>query len=204
MSAMSETLLCVLLVSSSAKGSNLIYHWPPSCKPTPRLARPLPTNDFPGAFVDNPWRAANSPDNPTEEPSWLDVAVAPEDLTEYYWERPSARRDRTASFTHPSASHPTSRRASPSKEDKTNHEAAHLGQSLGNSSDEYDNLLGFSAEFLAQILCPQRSMCHQKFELVVDDLAFIGPPVCADPDGGWRFKKEKTKTDRGRGAKKGQ
>ena len=75
-SAMSETLLCILLVSSSAKGSNLIYHWPPSCKPTPRLARPLPTNDFPGAFVDNPWRAANSPDNPAEEPSWLDVAVA--------------------------------------------------------------------------------------------------------------------------------
>jgi hypothetical protein len=44
-------------------------------------------------------------------------------------------------------------------------------------------------------------MCHQKFELVVDDLAFIGHPVCAepDPDGGWRFKPEKIKTgSRGR------
>ncbi|TBU50380.1 nitrogen permease regulator of amino acid transport activity 3-domain-containing protein [Dichomitus squalens] len=202
---MSETLLCILLVSSSAKGSNLVYHWPPSCKPIPRLARPLPTNDFPGAFADNPWRAANSPDNPTEDPSWLDTALAPEDLTEYYWERPSARRDRTASFTHPTASHPTSRRASPSKDDKANHDGAHLGQGLGSPCDEYDNLLGFSAEFLAQVLCPQRSMCHQKFELIVDDLAFIGHPVCADSDGGWRFKQEKAKAAaRGRGSKKGQ
>ncbi|KAI1796991.1 nitrogen permease regulator of amino acid transport activity 3-domain-containing protein [Ganoderma leucocontextum] len=198
---MSETLLCILLVSSSAKGSNLIYHWPPSCKPTPRLARPLPTNDFPGAFADNPWRAANSPDNIAEDPSWDKPALAPEDLTEYYWERPSARRDRAASFAHPTASHPTSRRASPSKDDKVDHEGAHLA----NSSDEYDTLLGYSAEFLAQILCPQRSVCHQKFELIVDDLAFIGHPVCADSDGWWRFKEEKAKKAvRGRGSKKGQ
>ena len=195
---MSDTLLSILLVSSSAKGSNLIYHWPPSCKPTPRLARPLPTNDFPGAFADNPWRAANSPDNIAEDPSWDNSALAPEDFTEYYWERPSARRDRAASFTHPTASHPTSRRASPSKDDSVDHE----GVRLGSSSDEYDSLLGYSAEFLAQILCPQRSMCHQKFELIVDDLAFIGHPVCADSDGWWRFKAKKAV--RGRGSKKGQ
>ncbi|KAM5537190.1 hypothetical protein V8D89_009123 [Ganoderma adspersum] len=195
---MADTLLCILLVSSSAKGSNLIYHWPPSCKPTPRLARPLPTNDFPGAFADNPWRAANSPDNLGEDSSWDHSALAPEDLTEYYWERPTARRDRAASFTHPTASHPTSRRASPSKDDNVDREGAHLGS----PSDEYDTLLGYSAEFLAQILCPQRSMCHQKFELIVDDLAFIGHPVCADSDGWWRFKAKKAV--RGRGSKKGQ
>lgn len=42
-------------------------------------------------------------------------------------------------------------------------------------------------------------MCHQKFELAVDDLAFIGHPICADPDGSWRFKPEKIKSgSRGR------
>ncbi|PPR02600.1 hypothetical protein CVT24_002171 [Panaeolus cyanescens] len=42
-------------------------------------------------------------------------------------------------------------------------------------------------------------MCHQKFELVVDDLAFVGHPICADPDGAWRFKPEKIKSvSRGR------
>ncbi|TCD64919.1 hypothetical protein EIP91_003455 [Steccherinum ochraceum] len=48
-------------------------------------------------------------------------------------------------------------------------------------------------------------MCHQRFELVVDDLAFVGHPVCADPDGTWRFKPERAKmAPRGRGSKKGQ
>ncbi|RPD68440.1 hypothetical protein L226DRAFT_548549 [Lentinus tigrinus ALCF2SS1-7] len=208
---MSATLLCVLLVTSSAKGSNVVYHWPPSPQTIPRLARPLPTNDFPGALADNPWRAANSPDNITEEPQWDSSAFEVDDYSEYYWQRPRTRRDRSVSFTHP-PSHPTSRRTSPSKSDrphvKDDSPHAHLG--LGGSAvggeygDEYDTLLGYSAEFLAQILCPQSSMCHQKFELIVDDLAFIGHPVCADADGGWRFKQAKTKTtSRGRGSKKG-
>lgn len=36
-------------------------------------------------------------------------------------------------------------------------------------------------------------MCHAKFELIIDDLAFLGHPVCAEPDGEWRFKPEKIK-----------
>ena len=48
-------------------------------------------------------------------------------------------------------------------------------------------------------------MCHQKFELVVDELAFIGHPVCAEQDGAWSFRQEKSKAaPRGRGSKKGQ
>ncbi|CDO74498.1 hypothetical protein BN946_scf184979.g53 [Trametes cinnabarina] len=211
---MSETLLCILLVTSSAKGSNLVYHWPPSPKTAPRLARPLPTNDFPGALADNPWRAANSPDNPAEEPHWDLSSLVLEDDSEYSWQRPPLRRDRSVSFTQTS-SHPTSRRASPSKESKDAYDldgtrrSTTGGPSQGDSGgasteDEYTTLLGYSAEFLAQILCPQSSMCHQKFELIVDDLAFIGHPVCADEDGGWRFKPEKPRpAARGRGLKKG-
>ncbi|TFK79721.1 hypothetical protein K466DRAFT_505111 [Polyporus arcularius HHB13444] len=211
---MSATILCILLVTSSAKGSNLVYHWPPSPQTIPRLARPLPTNDFPGALADNPWRAANSPDNIAEEPQWDPSAFDPDDYSEYYWQRPRTRRDRSVSFNHPHPqSHPTSRRASPSKNDHPHvkddgpHAPLGLGGSAvdGECGDEYDTLLGYSAEFLAQILCPQSSMCHQKFELIVDDLAFVGHPVCADADGGWRFKQAKAKaTSRGRGSKKRQ
>ncbi|KAI0787437.1 nitrogen permease regulator of amino acid transport activity 3-domain-containing protein [Fomes fomentarius] len=240
---MSQTVLCILLVTSSAKGSNLVYHWPPSPHPIPRLARPLPTNDFPGSFADNPWRAANSPDNPAEQPQWdaspsaaqeTDYDDDDDDLAGYYWQRPSGgRRHRSVSFTHHHQhhhhppSHPTSRRASPSKDGKGlgADDASHLGVGVGvgggigeggsgesGDGDEYDTLLGYSGEFLAQILCPNSSMCHQKFELVVDDLAFIGHPVCADADGGWRFRQTakadeegaKTAAVRGRGSKKAQ
>ncbi|EIW57269.1 uncharacterized protein TRAVEDRAFT_59017 [Trametes versicolor FP-101664 SS1] len=215
---MAETLLCILLVTSSAKGSNLVYHWPPSPTTVPRLARPLPANDFPGALADNPWRAANSPDNAADGSQPTLPRLAVDDDTEYYWQRPRLRRDRSVSFTQPS-SHPTSRRTSPSKEPKDTHDLDGMrgastasprrdaaGGGGGGGADEYGTLLGYSGEFLAQILCPQRSMCHQKFELIVDDLAFVGHPVCADADGSWRFQAEKAPraAARGRGSKKGQ
>jgi len=66
--------------------------------------------------------------------------------------------------------------------------------------DEYGALLGYSAEFFAGLLLPKRALCHQKFALAVDDLFFVGHPVCADDDGTWRFKREKD--PRGRGARK--
>lgn len=43
--------------------------------------------------------------------------------------------------------------------------------------------LRYSGKSLVQILCPPCLMCHQKFELFLDDLAFFGHPACADPDG---------------------
>ena len=66
--------------------------------------------------------------------------------------------------------------------------------------DEYGALFGYAAEFFAGLLLPQRALCHRKFELAVDDLFFVGHPVCADDDGTWRFKHEKDA--RGRGAHK--
>lgn len=66
--------------------------------------------------------------------------------------------------------------------------------------DEYGALFGYSAEFFAGLLLPKRALCHQKFALAVDDLFFIGHPVCADANGTWRFKREKDV--RGRGGRK--
>lgn len=124
-----------------------------------------------------------------------------EDEDDYFWRRPNKRRDRSTSFSH-SRSHPTSRRASPAKDPN---DTFQLGQVQEQAlMEEYSEVLGFSSEFLASLLCPQQGMCHQKFELVVDDLAFIGHPVCVDSEGKWRFKQEKAKSvPRGRGSKKG-
>lgn len=71
--------------------------------------------------------------------------------------------------------------------------------------DDYDELLGYSSKFLSGMLCPHNTMCHQKFELIVEDLAFLGHPVCSESDGVWRFPAEKSKAaSRGRGSRKGQ
>ncbi|GJE96270.1 nitrogen permease regulator of amino acid transport activity 3-domain-containing protein [Phanerochaete sordida] len=192
---MSETLLAVLLVTSSAKGSSLVYRWPPHPLTQPRLARPLPRHDTTCIHADNPWRAAHAsqPSNP------CDAYVPEED--DYRWHRPNTDRSRALSFSH-GRSHPASRRASPSKDMKDS--LVIEGTHELHIPEEHDELLGYSSEFLASILCPHSAMCHQKFELVVDELAFIGHPVCAEHDGAWRFRPEKSKSaSRGRGSRKG-
>ncbi|CAL1716895.1 unnamed protein product [Somion occarium] len=199
---MSETLLAIFLVTSSAKGSSLVYRWPPLPEVQPRLARPRPKDDVEGTHADNPWRAANM----TEEfPAGVSphIELNSEDEDDYVWRRPRARRDRSLSFSQ-SRSHPNSRRPSPSKDRKDSFSLDRVHEHML-EDDDYTQVLGFSSEFLATLLCPQRAMCHQKFELIVDDLAFIGHPVCVDADGMWRFQPEKVKTaPRGRGSKKGQ
>ncbi|KAF9267630.1 hypothetical protein L218DRAFT_954822 [Marasmius fiardii PR-910] len=151
---MAETLLAILFVTSSARGSNLVFRWPPFPSAPLRLSRALPEGQ---------------------------------------------RNILEASYKR--------RVPSRSKLDLT----SEIGSSLKDNSEisqyrnEYDEVFGYSSEFLAGILCPHTSMCHQKFELVVDDLAFIGHPVCADPDGSWKFKPEKTKLgSRGRDSRNRQ
>ncbi|KAI0070076.1 hypothetical protein K474DRAFT_915248 [Panus rudis PR-1116 ss-1] len=196
---MSETLLAILLVTSSAGGSSLVYRWPPHPQARPRLCRPRPTAD--GALTDNPWRAANLTDEYADIPRLSQPEI---DDDEYFWTRPKRRRERSMSFSH-SRSHPTSRRSSPSKDPNNSFTMDDSAECLETDDEEYCQVLGYSAKFLANLLCPHKAMCHQRFELVVDDLAFIGHPVCADSDGSWKFKQEKVKmAPRGRGSKKGQ
>ncbi|KAF8962737.1 nitrogen permease regulator of amino acid transport activity 3-domain-containing protein [Flammula alnicola] len=186
---MAETLLALFLVTTSAKGSNLVFRWPQFPAPSPRLSRAPPDPSLSLSSLDNPWRASHS-----QEALEKAEILPPHDYgrdPEYSWQRPNALRDRSLSFSHTS-NHATAGRGSPSRDRTYSFEKTPL-------PDEYDHVLGYTADFLANILCPQRSMCHAKFELVVDDLAFIGHPVCAEVDGGWRFKPEKIKTgSRGR------
>jgi nitrogen permease regulator 3-like protein len=185
---MASTLLAILLVTTSAKGSSLVYRWPPSPVSSPRLNKARPTEDaFKPSQLDNPWRASHFTDATAEATPQIPERHSESD-SEYHWQRLDAALDSMV-LRSSTPSHPSSGVNSPNKD----------GGRCTENCDEYDHLFGYSAEFLASLLCPHRSMCHQKFELLVDDLAFIGHPVCAEEDGGWIFKPEKTKAgSRGR------
>ena len=191
---MAETLLAIVLVTSSASGSGLICRWPPSPQASPRLARPRPSASYDPDHYDDPWRSANF-----HEGCAFDPPPHALDEWEYIWQRPHAARDRSHSFSR-STSHSTpSGRASPTKDGSALYD---LDDAPADAPlhDEYGALFGYAAEFLAGLLLPKRALCHQKFALSVDDLFFVGHPVCADADGTWRFKQEKDV--RGRGARK--
>ncbi|CEH12215.1 Uncharacterized conserved protein [Ceraceosorus bombacis] len=49
----------------------------------------------------------------------------------------------------------------------------------------YTTYLGYQEAFLASLLSPHRDACHARFELTVDDVAFVGHPVCADASANW-------------------
>ena len=181
---MAESLLAILLVTTSANGETLAYRWPAFPVSPPRLKRIRPNDLFWPSQRDNLWKASNPADTfgaNAESPAH-DYTSDPE----YRWRRLHEREERPA---------PQPGRSSPGRDRSYSMEkAANL--------EQYDNLFGYTTQFLASTLCPKRSMYHQKFELVVDDLAFIGHPVCADADEVWRFKPEKLKGGpRGRDAR---
>lgn len=183
-------MLAILLVTSSAKGSSLVYRWPPHPKPSARLARPRPTG---ASQLDNPGRAALYSDTPMSA-VYMQPPHNSQDDDDYEWQIPDPIRDRSMSFSRGPG--PSSGRISPSDDESIEDPAP---------KDDYDDIFGYSSEFLAGLLCPQKALCHQKFELIVDDLAFIGHPVCAEDNGSWCFKPEKYKNrSRGRGSRNAQ
>ena len=235
---MAETLLAIVLVTSSANGSTLICRWPPSPQASPRLARPRPIVSYDPDQYDNPCRSANLKDGLLEDNGR--PFQAPErahDELEYIWQRPRAARDRSHSMSRSASHSAQSGRTSPIKDGGSGGSGSSAGVGAGAVSgggggaggggggsgvvggggmmydvdvdahvadaplhDEYGALFGYAAEFFAGLLLPKRALCHQKFALAVDDLFFIGHPVCADADGTWRFKREKDV--RGRGGRK--
>ena len=198
---MAETLLSLLLVNSSAKGPSLVFRWPPVPESSSRLIRPLP--HVCGSELDNPWRAAHHNAISTgttdgfEQNSHSHHGL-PQDADNYVWRMQSGGRDRTRSFSrNRNTQLPSSGRNSPSKGDSFDDEYEE-----GTVADDYHTIFDYPTQFLSKMLCPQRALCHQKFELVIDDLAFIGHPVSAEDDGTWRFKSEKSKSNsRGRGSR---
>ena len=227
-----ESLIALLLVSHSANtGPALVFRWPPTPASSPRLARPNlknPASHPPALQADNPWKAANSSDTVSSSSALSQASSAglARDERDHLWSRPPDRsRDHSlASITgksHPRSSHSSraSGRTSPINlpshhdiQDSPFHSSVTATVNhFQESSDNYHKLLGYSAEFLAGLLCPNRALCHQKFELIVDDLAFIGHPVCAEKGATWKFKtprpdKHSTKSSffgrRGRGPRK--
>lgn len=193
--------MSLLLVNSSAKGPSLVFRWPPTPESSSRLIRPLP--QICGSELDNPWRAAHHNNVSTGtldglERSSRSYHALPQDADDYVWRMPSESevRDRAKSFSRDTRL-PSSGRNSPSKGDTLDDE-----HEEGTVDDEYHTIFDYPTQFLSKMLCPQKALCHQKFELLIDNLAFIGHPVSAEDDGTWRFKPEKSKsTSRGRGSR---
>lgn len=175
---MAQTLLGILFATSSAKDQTIAFRWPPSIHSSPRLARPRPSSQLNLTHVDAPYRAATFL---TATPKDQEIFTTISDTIEFEWQRPSLRRLRSHSFASSRRSSSGGRR-SPAAQLSEHASLIH--------SPEYDVVLGYNVDLLAHFLCPMKNNCHQKFELIVDDLVFIGHPVCVNESGKWDVKTE--------------
>ncbi|KAG8703990.1 hypothetical protein FRC11_010301, partial [Ceratobasidium sp. 423] len=151
----------------------------------PRLSRPRPGKPEP----DGSWRAAyyNS-DTGGYEAGGNDDDDEDDD---YEWTRPGIQAPRRASISFPHSPPRSSRGPASRAPGYPSHSHSHNPSPAHRHDQErevYMNLLGYRSGFLAEILSPKSALCHQKFELVVDELAFLGHPVYAGPDGGWGWE----------------
>lgn len=209
---MTSSLLAVLLVTKSSRGSNVAFHWPRKPRLVKRYSRikyyaEMDEGEDPGGGSQDLWSHANTPSD-TEETVCSDdsssssqhsfdqgaAMFAAEDER-----RARSSRERMGSSRIPARSQsrgrealagnqsqarstsrtPLRRRAAERAADRsgTTSRATSLEKSEAQRRSGFFSYLGFDLEMLASILCPKPEQCHQKFELVVDDLAFIGHPV---------------------------
>jgi len=62
-----------------------------------------------------------------------------------------------------------------------------------NLEPEWETVLGFSTEGLEKMLSPSPDLRKKKFEILLDELVFLGYPVFVREDGAWRKKKRGSK-----------
>lgn len=186
---MAQTLLAILFATSSASDQTIAFRWPASPRAFPRLARPRPPSELDFDHVDAPYRAATYSEVSSDTPQRFSLSHLNGERFEYEWQRPTVKRDRSQSLTS------SGRSSSGGRHSPVNQRGDHGPLHVNEDIDEYETVLGYSADLLAHFLCPRIDNCHQKFELIVDDLAFIGHPVCVDEKGNWSFRWENTPED---------
>lgn len=187
---MADPILAILLVTSSASGPKITFCWPPEPKSRTRLNRARPAER--DIELDHPGKAIH-----VDEIGWTTNAI--KDAFANTSDGFEWTGNETKGWHHNVSGH------------HEPHDVYHpqhgdldspLEQKNRRDGFEYDDVpvFGYSSNVLASILCPTNNLCHQRFELRVDDLVFIGHPVCSDKDGIWRLKPEKYKSgSRGRG-----
>ncbi|KAI4736594.1 hypothetical protein E4T50_12901 [Aureobasidium sp. EXF-12298] len=60
---------------------------------------------------------------------------------------------------------------------------------------EWEKLLGYPVEGLEMMLSPPSSMHKKRFEVMLDDLVFLGYPIFVRDDGTWKKKKTKRRAE---------
>lgn len=165
--ASSSCLLAILLVTHARTGSGaqIVFHYPP-----------LPLSD------QNTKRlGTTSPDDQESSSSDSESASSSDD-------------DGFQGLLHrakPAPQRPLDQKEPPNEEDD---EGFRKGQCHSPGKPSWEPLLGLGEEGLVSLLAPGRAWHKRKFEMMINDLVFVGRPVYSRKSGAWNRRKR----DRGK------
>lgn len=187
------SLLAVALVTRTRIGPRFIFHYPssPSCS-TPTSA----------------WHAYGSDsDTSSDSDSETATLISSDARSDKAGTRGTRTDAGTVRTVVTAASHRTLREG---PEDESEDESEELkplesekgtgrdraGSVAGNQDgkeeeDEWEHVLGYPTDGLAKLLCPPRQAGKKRFEVMIDDVVFLGYPVFAKEDGAWMKKRRK-------------
>jgi hypothetical protein len=181
-------LLAILLFTSSSKGSHIAFRWPARSTASPRFGRPLPLEPVP---LDFNWRASHPLNGASPGQELLDAAIAGiEDSLPTQWhpnddlilgpgpQVTSGTRSRAASLPN----------ATPTTPHTNTYETVDA-DARWHPDHDYNYIVGYPISILAgKLFRFERKICNQRFELVLEQLMFLGHPVCIGEDGTWGWK----------------
>lgn len=232
LSAMSaDHLLAIFLVTTVPnEGSNVVFRYPPHPHVSPRLSRPAYGEALGHFQADGraggrgkvratpvetglsqaagwtPGRARREEDDDAESNDdlyWKPLAAVDHELSR-------AREDDAGGAS--SRFRPSGRQAPP-PDNEDAFSALRKSQAVGGAGKpgssfimaDYERCLGYPYGDLRQFLSPKREACHRRFELSIDELTFLGHPVCPRAAGNdWSLEEDKDEDEavlRGRGGR---
>lgn len=192
-------LLGILLSISTHNGPQLVFHYPPKpkdfgFKATPfALDNDLLDSDESSSDEDSDTSSVSdeavgkNDSNIFQDPNYVSGQTLLDLLDEQDRRRAAkeARRLMKESKKNSISSNPRTSSEINSLRSSDHHHHHH------NKKSE-NKVFGFDVEFLSEIVTPPRQMCNSRFELAVDDMAFLGLPIHINEEGQWRTSAPKT------------
>lgn len=196
--APNPSLLAILLVTKTRSGPRLILHYPPH--PSARTTRSQsPTTTRQSLRSHGTYSVEASLESDTEADNrgaWSDSSFTSEGTSDEDALETSAEEDEGDEETR-------ANRDEDDDEDEDDDDDADENE-RGRDWQGADAVLGrYSADGLAKLLAPNSRMWHRRrWEVALEERCFLGCPIFAREEGGWRRKGKREK--RRRGDKKGK
>lgn len=200
------SLVGILLVVSTHNGPQIVYHYPPELSEATLQSKGAEESDE--DFSDEDYVAEDVHKETESSTVWdsshldyyvgtkLDLLSFLDDQNNHRSKLQNGSGQSLQQFTDLSessqivhaenTSHRASLRQVSSNLSKTSG-SQHLARPVSNQ------ILGFEPEHISEMLSPPREMCNRRFEVMLENVVFLGLPVHVSSDGSWRTNKRNHK-----------